>query len=243
GAVRLVGPTVLSATDIANLEALAGVRVIVEAASPLRLQHTYGGKLMTDPNFGCTSGFTTKDAVSGTTGVLTAGHCFPGDATYWQDGTTKYLADLSGKRWDKNQDFAWYQTSHVESPEFFDGFALRTQTATKPRLEMEGNNVCHSGITTGYSCGLAEDIHYQPPSLVCNGQICDAVWLRVIDSGTPGGAYDIDCAGGDSGGPYFWGHTAWGTHTAGTEPNCTYTVVMTVGALQWDGVNTRILLP
>jgi hypothetical protein len=51
------------------------------------------------------------------------------------------LADLSGKRWDSNQDFAWYQTSHVEYPQFYDGFALRTQTGTQPRLQMEDKPV------------------------------------------------------------------------------------------------------
>jgi hypothetical protein len=97
---------------------------------------------------------------------------------------------------------------------------------------------------TGYSCGVVEDIHYTPSSNVCNGQTCQPVWVKVVDSGTPGGAYDIDCEDGDSGGPYFWGSIAWGTHTG--SPNiaeCTYTIMFSIGGLQWDGVNTRILLP
>lgn len=52
---------------------------------------------------------------------------------------------------------------------------------------------------------------------------------------------------GDSGGPYFWGTTAWGTHSGSKTTNggedCVHVVFMSVGALQWDAVNTRILLP
>jgi hypothetical protein len=84
GAVRLTGPSVLTAKELSELEALAGVRVIAEVAPADGLDHTYGGKLMDvfiPPYvYSCTSGFTVKDAVSGITGVMTAGHCFPDDA-------------------------------------------------------------------------------------------------------------------------------------------------------------------
>jgi hypothetical protein len=54
---------------------------------------------------------------------------------------------------------------------------------------------------------------------------------------------------GDSGGPYFWSSIAWGTHSAGyhenNDPNapCFATFMFSIGGLQWDGVNTRVLLP
>ena len=163
----------LRQSELAEFEALAGVPVVAERSDAFYLQHTYGGKQMTGPAGTCTSGFTVKDAVSGITGVLTAGHCYNTDATYWETATVSYLADLAGRRWDKNQDFAWFQTSHIEYPEFFSGSGLRTQTSTKPRLEMEGNPVCHYGVSTGASCGIAEDVHFRPPSEICNGQVCD----------------------------------------------------------------------
>lgn len=262
GAIELRGPDSPSAAEVKDLSGRAGVPVVVVAEPALVLEHTYGGKLMTDTVggvvFSCTSGFTVRDAVSQLTGVTTAGHCFAGagDATYTESPTISYPADFSGARWDANQDFAWYQTSHPELPSFNTGLGMRTQSGTQPRLEMEGNPVCHYGIGSdsiaghsGYSCGVVADIHFAPASNICNGLVCDAVWVRVTDSGTPGGAYDIECRGGDSGGPYFFGTVAWGTHTAGkhstTDPTspCEYTVMFSIGGLQWDGVNTRVLLP
>lgn len=260
GSIALSGPYELTAEQLSDLEAAAGgVPVRAETSAPTEPDHTYGGKLIdklvNGELRGCTTGFTVKDAVSGVTGVLTAGHCSDdawanGDPTYHESGSIAYLADLSGVRWDRNQDFAWYQTSHVEYPQFFSGGSMRQQSGTQPRLEMEDNPVCHYGIGSdavsgqnGYSCGIVETIHFNPGATYCNGGPCDSVWVKAV----VGGGYDLDCRRGDSGGPHFWGTTAWGTHsgskTTGGGEDCVHVVFMSVGALQWDAVNTRILLP
>ena len=249
----LAGPYSLTAEDLTQLERLAGVPVVAKWAQPFQPSHTYGGKLI-DKVMGsqvpfCTTGFTVKDAVSQLTGVMTAGHCSDdywanGDPTYHESPAIWYVVDFSGLRWDRNQDFAWYQTSHVEYPKFWDGFGLRTQTGTQPRLQMEDNVVCHYGIgsdnlpdETGYSCGVVDSITLNPGATYCNGGPCDAIWVLVI----PGG-HDLECEPGDSGGPYFWGNIAWGIQSG-----CNFatgdSVFMSIGALQWDGVNTRVLLP
>ena len=123
---------------------------------------------------------------------------------------------------------------------FWDGSQYVTQTAQKSRSFMVGNTVCHYGTVSGYSCGYAEDIHYRPSNNICNGQVCDAVWLKVRDSAY----YNLNCQGGDSGGPFFWGSTAWGTLSGKNGGDtCDYAIVFTLDGLTWDGVNTRLYLP
>ncbi len=240
GRLVVTGPTPVRSDDLKAMSDLARVPIRQDLEPAASLLHTYGGKRMFNAEGGCTSGFTVVDAVSGLTGVLSAGHCFTTDATYVQDATTSYNADLSGRPWDANQDFEWFQTSHEEFAQFFDGAVLRNQTGTQPRAQMVGNPVCHYGISTGQSCGIVDTIHFNPSPTYCNGGPCDAVWVKV--SGPA-----LRCFFGDSGGPMYWGSTAWGTVSGGIPvgggAGCTYLIMMSVGALQWDGVNTRILLP
>jgi hypothetical protein len=99
---------------------------------------------------------------------------------------------------------------------------------------MEDQPVCHYGITTGQSCGIGQDIHYDPGPTYCNGGPCDDVWVLIE------GQY-LECDFGDSGGPVFLSGSAWGILSGGF-PNCAYIFIMSAGALQWDGVNTRIKL-
>jgi hypothetical protein len=180
---------------------------------------------------------------------MTAGHCVdPGvtSGTYYQTASISYSVTLGGKRWDANQDFAWFQnSSHAYYPQFWDGSNLRTQTSVKARNAMESLPVCHYGRSTGYSCGVVVTVWYNPGSTYCDGSPCDGVWGKVADAGT----YNIRCGPGDSGGPYFWINAAWGLHSGGHhtqsgEPDdCDFTVLFTAEGLQWDGVNTRIWLP
>jgi hypothetical protein len=148
---------------------------------------------------------------------------------------------MSGKRWDANQDFAWYQTPGNDWPQFFDGQGgLRNVTGIVLRPNMSGGWHCHNGRTTGYSCGINDTIRFRPDPEECNGQICSDRWAAIIQDPT------IKCFGGDSGGPHFLGTVAWGTlsagATSGTGPgDCTILVFMTAEQLSWDGVNTRIM--
>lgn len=241
-AVELSGPDVLSAEDLDSLSAVAGVRLTHDVSPGVKPGHTYGGKGMRDPDDVCTSGFSVQDAVSGRSGILTAGHCFEADATYVESSTIEYAADLGGKRLDANQDFAWYETGHDEYPKFWDGVTLRDVTGTKARLEMVGETVCHYGLKTGYSCGLVSDIHYRPSDVICGGVTCDPVWVKV--SSVSG---NLRCWFGDSGGPMFTSTVAWGIFSGQSSDGpaygeCRHVVMMSIGALKWDGVNTRIKL-
>ena len=254
GAVRLTGPYKVSAKELVDFAAIAGVPVIAREEPSARPEHTYGGKNITIPPKGCTTAFTVQDAVSLLKGVMTAGHCVdPGvtNGTYYQTDSLSYAVTLGGKRWDANQDFSWWQnSSHAYYAQFWDGANLRTQTSVKARNSMEGNPVCHFGRTTGYSCGLTISVSYNPGSTYCNGGACAAVWVKVGDAG----GYNIKCWAGDSGGPYFWINAAWGVHSGGAhtsqppqpepEPDdCVFSVMFSAEGLTWDGVNTRIYLP
>ena len=241
GAVTLVGSDEISATSLAELADLAGVPVVRGAQGELRRHHTYGGHRIG----GCTTAFSSYDAVHGTTGVLTAGHCAGAPEsllTYYQTSPAPtYPATLKGKRYDANQDFAWYTTTHDEYPYFYDGSAYRSVFGTKARLDMPGNLACKYGRVTGYSCGIVDTVHFDPGFNYCNNGPCDDVWGAIISD------YGIQCMDGDSGGPMFYSNTAWGIHSGGlsTGPGygeCAVSIYMTAGALLWDGVNTRIML-
>jgi hypothetical protein len=134
GSVVLVGPDDISAAELNDLSNLAGVPVTRGARGELRRNHTYGGHRIG----GCTTAFSSYDAVHGTTGVLTAGHCAGGSGsqlTYYQGGgLAPYPASLKGKRYDANQDFAWYTTGHIEYPVFWDGTAYNSVQGTRARL-------------------------------------------------------------------------------------------------------------
>jgi hypothetical protein len=240
GSVRLLGPTKIGPDELQALSALAGVPVTARTTSgPAEPGHTYGGRMI-DGSLRCTTGFTTKDAVSGIYGVLTAGHCAnQAGSTYYQTSTLWYFMTRGGMRFDANQDFSWhYENNHLVYPIYWNGSAYREVWETKPRLEMVNFQVLHYGITTGRSNGVVDSIQYNPGSGYPSCP-CDPVW-GVIDNDPT-----IKCAKGDSGGPMFWAEEAWGLYSGQTstgtgEGQCDLLLFMTIGALNWDGVNTRV---
>ena len=245
GYVTLRGPEPVADSVLAELADIAGVPVKAEFAEGLVNQVGYGGRKIDTQLGGCTTGFSVVDAVSGLTGVLTAGHCAGSAgsvATYHDADGTLDSVTMSGKRLDSNQDFAWYQTPGADVPRFFDGQGgLRDVTGTVLRVNMSSGFVCHNGRTTGYSCGVNDTIRFRPEPELCGGQICSDRWAAIIDDPA------IKCFSGDSGGPYFLNFTAWGVHKAGPDVglgpgDCFTAVFMTAEQLTWDGVNTRIML-
>ncbi len=71
-----------------------------------------------------------------------------------------------------------------------------------------GSQVCKQGKTTGYTCGTISTISY------CASGAC--TWVRVAGNGT-----NLS-EGGDSGGPWFSGNTAYGSHTYGIGNDSAY---------------------
>lgn len=115
------------------------------------------------------------------------------------------------------QDVQWHTSGYTERPEFYADSSTTARVLTGRRYRSStaaGNNVCHRGITTGYSCGYVDQTNYRPTySGACGSVSCDAVW--VIVSGA-----DLACYPGDSGGPVFASQTAFGL-LKGTSSNGT----------------------
>lgn len=208
------------------------VRVEVIDA-PERDQHTRGGANLSD----CTAGFVVANS-AGTRGVTTAAHCGP-TQTYYEFGGVSYPAVFVAERWDADEDVQWHTTEHDEYPEFYADLTTTARVLTGRRLRSStavGNTVCHRGRTTGYSCGSVESTTHQPTYAgACNGVTCAATFIRV--SGP-----DLRCDGGDSGGPWFNGQTAFGTHKSGASSGpgtgqCTYAVYMSTDYLTNLGVS------
>lgn len=142
----------------------------------------WGGEELTT----CTSGFAVMGP-GGIKGVTTAGHCqdtqaFNGVNLPFMSGTVGGLFDIQWHRAD--QDFTVRNL-------IWDGTYARFIFDVKFRASQSvGEFVCKFGKTSGYACG----------TIATTSQ--DGVNVRVDQ---------IVVQGGDSGGPWFWNNTAYGT--------------------------------
>lgn len=203
------------------------------AVAPERDQNARGGANLST----CTTGFVVANS-AGTRGVTTAGHC--GSAqTYSDFSGTSYATTFVAERFDADEDVQWHTTTGAEVPEFYADLTTTARVLTGRRLRSStavGNTVCHRGSTSGYSCGSVESTTYQPTFAgACNGFTCTATYIKV--SGP-----DLRCAGGDSGGPWFNGQTAFGTHKSGSSSGpgtgqCSYATYMSTDYLTGLGVS------
>ena len=172
---------------------------------------------------GCTSGFAAYRSSSSEYGMITAGHC---DAdSYTTQGVR--LA-LSVRAWTPDVDAAFFAipagSAHQVTNQIVcvsDGLIRDTCpiSSTGPdRLSMAGAFVCHSGKSSGVSCGRVNSIRYKPtPGKGCdaNRSDCHAVYVRATGDSLRG------CPG-DSGGPVYSWSSAYGVFKGGQkDPNCT----------------------
>jgi len=70
-----------------------------------------------------------------------------------------------------------------------------------------GDPVCKYGRTTGYTCGTIETKQFDPDG---SGTLFNATFIYV-----DGGSVNLS-EGEDSGGPWFYGTTAYGVHKGGS---------------------------
>jgi streptogrisin C len=126
-------------------------------------------------------------ASTGKKGTSTAGHC-PDNLTWrsytlpWQGGTTGGVNDIQ-----------WNLANSPVTPrnQVYDGGGLRSITSVKYRAYQLINEwVCKYGVTTTYGCGQIVTTSF------------DGVNVQV---------HNVNVQGGDSGGPWFYGNTAYGT--------------------------------
>ncbi|MEE7560918.1 hypothetical protein HH299_15365, partial [Xanthomonas sp. Kuri4-2] len=162
----------------------------------------------------CTGAFVVQRTGTTTTGLLSAGHCPNTNSSYADVNGTAAALTYQAESYNASNDAQWYTTSTSNQPMFYaSSTALRTLTGRRTQASTAvGNNVCHYGSTTGYSCGDVIATDYQPTAYTCNGQTCAATYIAL---GPPATGTGLACAGGDSGGPWFISTVAAGIHSAG----------------------------
>ncbi|MFP3974869.1 MAG: S1 family peptidase [Dehalococcoidia bacterium] len=140
----------------------------------------------------CTSGFVTKNS-SGVRGISTAGHC---NDSQTDDGSSlTYKEEYVGT----HGDFQWHTGPQNEPDDFYSGNDSSTEVnrrdVSSVGTPVVGQSLCRNGRTSYKGCQEVRKLN------VCNGDACNLVEMGEHLS-----------ADGDSGGPVFWGNTAYGLH-------------------------------
>lgn len=181
--------------ELAALERLARVSVSV-TRSPVPVlggddandEHIGGENL----NPGCTSGFVFRTA-SGLRGIATAGHC---DNALTDDGVAlAFQAQHEGN----NGDFQWHTGPRPRPNSFYAGNAdaneVNRRNVTAVGAPVVGQTLCKNGRTNKRQCQEVRKVN------VCKGGLCNLIQMGARLA-----------AAGDSGGPVYWGNTAYGLH-------------------------------
>ena len=140
----------------------------------------------------CTSGFGTKTS-SGVRGIATAGHC--GNSQSDDGFALTFKDDYEGT----HGDFQWHTGPKPERDDFYSGNSSSTEVnrrdVSSVGSPVVGQSLCRNGKTSHKDCQEVRKLN------VCSGSVCNLVEMGAHLS-----------AGGDSGGPVFWGNTAYGIH-------------------------------
>ena len=204
-----------------------------EGAEVKRIEQHSGGDELLGGNgmYSCTAGYGVR-AYNGELGITTAGHC-PNDQ-YFQG----IWLPFRNERYGGDHDIQWNSTcDRVQVSNRIDsGIGVRSITATRHRNDQAiGTYLCKMGMTTGRTCGTLQSKTYDP------GSGFNGTFIRVD-------GYQLR-AGGDSGGPWFVEHVAYGTHHGypGSDPNdaiymaINYVSGISVSVLTYDpGANCNL---
>lgn len=186
----------------ADLRLPENVEIVGTDSLPRPQAYIFGGVAIDR----CTAGFVVQSG--GTLGISTAGHCFD-DTNVYQNRPLPYVTgQFSG-----SIDSQWHTAPGLRpTNRVWDGQYdastpyYRHITAYKTRAQqVAGEFVCKYGITTGYTCGTIVTTSYTP------GYIPGATATYVFVDNPNQNLSE----GGDSGGPWFSGETAYGIHSGG----------------------------
>lgn len=186
----------------------AEVVAVDHLAQPEHGDYLHGGLHLST----CTSGFTVRNS-SGRKGITTSAHC--GNSQSHDGKSLTFISERDGGSYD----IQWHtRSSATFTNKIWDGDSHRSITATRSRSNQSvGDYVCKYGKTTGYTCGYIKTKSY------CYNGAC--TWIRVGRNG-----YNLS-EGGDSGGPWFNGGTAHGSHTLGIGDESAYMAINYVGGI------------
>jgi len=167
-------------------EAFQGVTVrVVDSILGQDTSSIYGGSALTT----CTSAFAAYRA--GVRGMLTAGHCPDSQS----DGSVELHTTASYDGWWGDFQFAW--TDVWESDDFYSGSSTTWKTGRRDLSgtgsAIEGQWLCRNGKTSFKHCDQVYELNH------CQWSTCHLT-LMEHKYNEPG----------DSGGPYFYGHTGYG---------------------------------
>lgn len=202
--------TALLARD-AELTTLVGQPVRIEAVpAPAGSTNIRGGTRVYSSTGWCTGGFVGQDATSRV--LITAAHC-PDPLTFeGNDGVTTYSMSYVAGVYDANQDVQYHRSGTAMLPEFWADVNVR-RTLTGRRLRSStyyGDEFCHHGKKTGYSCGTVSTTTFAPAYAgACGGQTCSPVWINLEGP-------NLRLNRGDSGGPVFVSTVAAGIQSSGS---------------------------
>lgn len=208
------GPRMLDSVEIIEVDRLSTTE-----------RYIYAGRQIT----ACTSGFPVQNG-SGTRGILTAGHCDDIQAF-----NTRNLPFQSGQ-FSGAVDAQWHTAPELHvTNRIWDGLFdtatpyYRFVTGTRPRSQQAvGEFVCKYGVTTGHTCGTIESTSFQPPSGQPGQWINPTATFIYVD----GDRHGVNLSeGGDSGGPWFSGNTAYGVHSGGFGNDSAYMAIDYISAL------------
>ena len=140
----------------------------------------------------CTSGFGVK--VSGTRGITTAAHCAD---TATDDG---HALTFENKHKGRYGDVQWHTGPDAMGNDFYGGIDTVVETNSRQVTSVgkpeRGMTLCRNGRVSFRDCQDVRKVN------VCFRFTCRLVQMENHFS-----------AGGDSGGPVYWGNTAYGIHT------------------------------
>jgi hypothetical protein len=169
----------------------------VDAGGDLR----YGGgrlEFSSSADLACTAGFNVI-APSGATGVAMAGHCSNSMTHENTSGAAEYALAYQAQHRGDWGDFQWMTASDSEPDDFYYNWGVIRDVAARGN-PMSGQTLCRFGHTTGAQCDDVADVS----TCATFGGFDHCRVVRM----------DNDEAGiGDSGGPWYWGTTAYGFHT------------------------------
>ena len=170
-------------------------------APMITFEHSRGGNWLRDDGFReCTSGW----AVSGGSGdgIITAAHC-TGLNQFEEPGVPLYSMTWRGQHLGPLGDTEYHTTTHIEPAEFYASSGqIREVNAWHWTWSMPGSAVCRYGRSSNIR--------------TCNHTVLN-IGVTVNQNGTLVGsmvtASNHSGIGGDSGGGWSWGNTAWGIHS------------------------------
>ena len=174
----------------------------------------------------CTSGFAVKRS-DGTKGITTAAHC-PNTLSYEGTELSFERGKLGG-----SYDVQWHTApgfTVTNKIRFTSDGSTRRITGTVGRsAQSVGEYVCKYGKVTHYTCGYIASANLRPPDFSAT-----FIW---VDNAA---GYNNLSSGGDSGGPWFLGNDAYGTHFGSPGDDGNDAVYMAVNYIS-EGIEVDVM--